>query len=67
MGAPVLQTGPHCLLLIEPDAFYTHLFSLLGLQAHVREWYITYHASTVSFSEKAKKGPGWLWLQDEPL
>lgn len=67
MGSPILQTGPHCLLLIEPDAFYTHLFSLLGLQAHGREWYITYHASTVSFSEKAKKGPGWLWLQDEPL
>ncbi len=67
MASPVLQTGPHCLLLIEPDAFYTHLFSLLGLNAHSREWYITYHASTVSFSEKSKKGPGWLWLQDEPL
>ncbi|WVT77813.1 hypothetical protein QM996_32230 (plasmid) [Sinorhizobium chiapasense] len=67
MAAPVLQTGPHCLLLIEPDAFYTHLFSLLGLNAHSREWYITYQASTVSFSEKAKKGPGWLWLEGEPL
>ncbi|MBP1886344.1 hypothetical protein J2Z50_004647 [Ensifer mexicanus] len=67
MASPVLQTGPHCLLLIEPDAFYTHLFSLMGLTVHSREWYITYHASTVSFSEKAKKGPGWLWLQDEPL
>ncbi|YCI06958.1 hypothetical protein M1D34_30260 (plasmid) [Ensifer sp. D2-11] len=67
MASPVLQTGPHCLLLIEPDAFYTHLFSLLGLNANGREWYITYHASTVSFSEKAKKGPGWLWIKDEPL
>ncbi|MDE3857456.1 hypothetical protein [Sinorhizobium meliloti] len=67
MASPVLQTGPHCLLLIEPDAFYTHLFSLLGLNANGREWYITYHASTVSFSEKAKKGPGWLWIEDGPL
>ncbi|MDI7864958.1 hypothetical protein MRS76_23820 [Rhizobiaceae bacterium n13] len=67
LAAPVLQTGPHCLLLIEPDAFYTHIFSLLGLNAHSREWHIAYHASTVSFSEKAKKGPGWLWLEDEPL
>ncbi|ABR64485.1 hypothetical protein GOC91_27455 [Sinorhizobium medicae] len=67
MASPVLQTGPHCLLLIEPDAFYTHLFSLLGLNANSREWYITYHASTVSFAEKAKKGPGWLWLEGEPL
>lgn len=67
MVSPVLQTGPHCLLLIEPDAFYTHVFSLLGLNAHGREWYVTYHASTVSFAEKAKKGPGWLWLEGEPL
>ncbi len=67
VASPVLQTGPHCLLLIEPDAFYTHLFSLLGLNVHNREWYITYHASTVSFAEKAKKGPGWLWLEDEAL
>ncbi|AEG57362.1 hypothetical protein CN210_32415 [Sinorhizobium meliloti] len=67
MASPVLQTGPHCMLLIEPDAFYTHLFSLLGLCANSRQWYITYHASTVSFSEKSKKGPGWLWLEGEPL
>lgn len=66
-ATPVLQTGPHCLLLVEPDAFYTHLFSLLGLQAQRHEWYITYNASTVSFAEKAKKGPGWLWLDGEPL
>jgi hypothetical protein len=66
-ASPALQTGPHCLLLIEPDAYYTHLFSLLGLKAHGLEWYITYHASTVSFTEKAKKGPGWLWLEGEPL
>ncbi|WP_457589006.1 hypothetical protein [Ensifer canadensis] len=67
MASPVLQTGPHCLLLIEPDAFYTHLFSLLGLNAHSLEWYISYNASTVSFAEKAKKGPGWLWLEGEAL
>lgn len=67
LASPVMQTGPHCLLLIEPDAFYTHLFSLSGLMAHGHEWHITYHAATVSFSEKAKKGPGWLWLQGETL
>ncbi|WP_429127971.1 hypothetical protein [Ensifer sp. 4252] len=67
MTAPVLQTGPHCLLLIEPDAFYTHLFSVLGLNAHQHEWYLSYHSSTVSFSEKAKKGPGWVRLDGEAL
>lgn len=67
MTTPVLQTGPHCLLLPEPDAFYTHLFSLLGLKAHRHEWYIAYHASTVSFAEKSKKGPGWLSLEGEAL
>lgn len=65
--SPVLQTGPHCLLLTEPDAFYTHLFGLLGLMAHNYEWYITYHTSTVSFSEAAKKGPGWISLEGEVL
>lgn len=65
--SPVLQAGPHCMLLVEPDAFYTHAFSLLGLKAQGHAWYISYHASTVSFAEKAKKGPGWLWLEGEPL
>lgn len=64
---PVLQTGPHCLLLFEPDAFYTHLFSLMGLQAHERDWHITYCVSTTSFSESAKKGAGWLRLDGTPL
>lgn len=63
--APVIQTGPHCHLLIEPDAFYTHLFSLLGLRAHRLRWHIWYGASTVKFIEKAKKGPGWLNLENE--
>lgn len=63
LESPVLQTGPHCLLVIEPDAFYTHLFSLLGLKAQGRKWHIQYAVSTVSYSESAKKGPGWLELQ----
>lgn len=66
-AAPVVQTGPHCHLLIEPDAFYTHLFSLLGLSAHRLRWHIWYGASTVKFIEKAKKGPGWLNLEDETI
>jgi len=65
--SPVLQTGPHCLLLVEPDAFYTHIFSLLGLKAQNREWHITYFVSTMTFKETAKKGPGWLRLEGEPL
>lgn len=66
-ASPVLQTGPHCLLVLEPDAFYTHLFSLLGLMAHGRQWHINYFVSTSAFKEKAKKGPGWLQLEGEPL
>jgi hypothetical protein len=67
LASPVLQTGPHCLLVLEPDAFYTHLFSLLGLMAHGRQWHITYFVSTSAFKERAKKGPGWLQLEGEPL
>lgn len=63
--SPVIQTGPHCHLLIEPDAFYTHLFSALGLIAHARRWHICYSSSTVKFIEKSKKGPGWLLLGGE--
>jgi hypothetical protein len=60
---PVLQTGPHCHLLVEPDAFYTQLFALMGLSAHKLRWNIWYGASTVKLIESAKKGPGWLRLQ----
>lgn len=63
LESPVLQTGPHCLLVVEPDAFYTHLFSLLGLKAQGRKWHIQYAVSTTSYTESAKKGPGWLELQ----
>ncbi len=64
-ASPVMQTGPHCHLLIEPDAFYTHLFSALGLTAHGLRWHICYGSSTVKFIEKSKKGPGWLSLGGE--
>jgi len=63
LDSPVLQTGPHCLLIVEPDAFYTHLFSLLGLKAQGRKWHIQYAVTTTSYSESRKKGPGWLELQ----
>lgn len=58
--SPILQTGPHCHLLVEPDAFYTHLFSLMGLNAHRLRWHFWYGTSTVKFIESARKGPGWL-------
>jgi hypothetical protein len=66
-ASPIIQSGPHCHLLIEPDAFYTHLFSLLGLNAHGLRWHICYSASTVKFIEKPKKGPGWLRLEDDAV
>lgn len=66
-ASPVIQTGPHCHLLIEPDAFYTHLFSMLGLTSNAHRWHICYTASTVKFVEKGKKGPGWLRLDGEVL
>ncbi|NTH22847.1 hypothetical protein G6L73_30755 [Agrobacterium rhizogenes] len=66
-SSPVMQTGPHCHLLIEPDAFYTHLFSVLGLTANARRWHICYGSSTVKFIEKSKKGPGWLRLDGETV
>lgn len=66
-ASPVMQTGPHCLLLFEPDAFYTHLFSLMGLQSHGRNWHLAYAGSTMSFNEAAKKGPGWLRVGGEIL
>ena len=66
-SSPVMQTGPHCHLLIEPDAFYTHLFSALGLTAHHHRWHICYSSSTVKFIEKSKKGPGWLSLGGEAV
>jgi hypothetical protein len=57
---PVIQTGPHSHLLIDPDALYTNLFSLLGLQANQSRWQIWFSASTVKLTERGKKGPGWL-------
>lgn len=63
LKAPVMQTGPHLHLLIEPDAYYTHLFSLMGLMAHRRTAYISYAVSTVKFVERGRKGPGWLRLE----
>ncbi|MCG7508633.1 hypothetical protein [Mesorhizobium retamae] len=56
----VLQTGPHLLLIPEPEAFYTHIFSLLGLSSHGCSSYVSYAVSTVSLVERARKGPGWL-------
>jgi len=64
---PVLQTGPHLHLLIEPDAFYTHIFSLLGLRARNATSYVSYACSTVKFVEKSRKGPGWLRLDGQAV
>lgn len=64
---PVIQTGPHCHLVIEPDAFFTHVFNVMGLQAHSERWHINYSVSTVKFTERAKKGPGWLLLDGQDV
>lgn len=63
----VLQTGPHLLLLLAPEAFYTHIFSLLGLLAHGCSTYLSYAVSTVSLVERSHKGPGWLTLDGTPI
>ncbi|RWE31581.1 hypothetical protein [Mesorhizobium sp.] len=63
----VLQTGPHLFLLMEPEAYYTHLFSLLGLSAHGCSTYVSYAVSTVSLVEKPRKGPGWLTVDGKPI
>jgi hypothetical protein len=63
----VLQTGPHLFLLMEPEAYYTHLFSLLGLSAHGCSTYVSYAVSTVSLVEKPRKGPGWLTFDGKPI
>ncbi|WP_245296791.1 hypothetical protein [Rhizobium bangladeshense] len=67
VNAPVMQAGPHLHLLIEPDAYYTHLFSLMGLTAHRRSAYVSYAVSTVKFVERGRKGPGWLKLGGEAI
>ncbi|WP_214476775.1 hypothetical protein [Mesorhizobium sp. dw_380] len=63
----VLQTGPHLFLLMEPEAYYTHIFSLLGLSAHGCSSYVSYAVSTVSLVEKPRKGPGWITLDGKPV
>lgn len=63
----VLQTGPHLLLLLEPEAFGTHVFSLLGLSAHGCSSYVSYAVSTMSLAERARKGPGWLSVDGKAI
>lgn len=63
----VLQTGPHLLLLLDPEAFYTHIFSLLGLSAHGSPAYVSYSVSTMSLVERTRKGPGWLTVDGKAI
>ena len=63
----VLQTGPHLLLILEPEACYTHAFSLLGLAAHGCSTYVSYAVSTVSLVESSRKGPGWLTVDGKAV
>ncbi|WP_146605979.1 hypothetical protein [Mesorhizobium kowhaii] len=63
----VLQTGPHLFLLLEPEAYYTHILSLLGLSAHGCSSYVSYAVSTVSLVEKPRKGPGWFTVDGKPI
>ncbi|MGX8009037.1 hypothetical protein ACVDG8_008490 [Mesorhizobium sp. ORM8.1] len=63
----VLQTGPHLFLLLEPEAYYTHILSLLGLSAHGCSSYVSYAVSTVSLVEKPRKGPGWFAVDGKPI
>lgn len=63
----VLQTGPHLHLITEPEAFYTHMFSLLGLSSHGCSTYVSYAVSTVSLVERTRKGPGWLTIDGKAV
>ena len=63
----VLQTGPHLLLLLEPEAYYTHLLSIIGLSAHGCSTYVSYAVTTVSLVERPRKGPGWLTIDGKPF
>ncbi|UCI05202.1 hypothetical protein [Mesorhizobium sp. B1-1-8] len=62
----VLQTGPHLLLIAEPEAYHTHIFSLIGLSAHGCSTYVSYAVSTVNLVERPHKGPGWLTVDGKP-
>jgi hypothetical protein len=63
----VLQTGPHLMLVLDPEAYTTHAFSLLGLQANGCRSYVSYAVSTVKLEERARKGPAWLTVAGRPL
>lgn len=62
----VLQAGPHLMLSLDPEAYFTHAFSLLGLGTHERTAYVSYAVSTVKLEERARKGPGWLTIEGKP-
>ncbi len=64
---PVIQSGPHCFLMVDPDVFYTHLFNALGLTLHKRRWHIYFGCSTVKFIERGNKGPGLLTTGGQTL
>lgn len=63
----VLQTGPHLMLILDPEAYYTHAFSLLGLRENGFATYVSYAVSTVKLEERARKGPGWLTIAGRPV
>ena len=63
----VLQTGPHLMLVVDPEAYNTHAFSLFGLRANGCGSYVSYAVSTVKLEERARKGPAWLTVADRPL
>ncbi|MER9316278.1 hypothetical protein NKI31_12315 [Mesorhizobium sp. M0659] len=63
----VMQTGPHLFLLLEPEAYYTHVLSLLGLSMHGCSSYVSYAVSTVSLVERPRRGPGWFTVDGKPV
>ena len=63
IAAPVVQTGPHSDLFLDPTAFHTMIFSALGAQAASRKYVFTYTCGSVTFETKAKFGPGWIGVE----
>lgn len=60
VGNSVLQTAGQLRLLLEPQIFYDHVFSLLGLKARDSHSYIHYSRSAARLVDPSRHGPGFL-------
>lgn len=59
---PVIHTGTHTQLILDPVTFHTFVFSLLGAKAANLKNVLISSSSTITFKARAKQGPGWLQI-----